>query len=424
MSTRHLASTNCLALALLCFAAAPRGDVIPADAGAAAQASTLSDAPLASWRVELLELAFDAASALPLQPHVKTRCSAQESVAVACLRLDQPQRALRYGERIENWRRGAVLADYAYYCVERGATADVPAVLERAEALVHALESDPDEQAWRPDRIRVKIAATHALLGERERAAELTRDLAPSEAGKLEALEARRADADRAKGAEKVDESIRALRAVVAAGDSDATRNALDVCTELVDRFWADAELRGRLEAAMEQAWTRAPRMVHIEVSMRLAEIALEHDDPRVALAQVAQAEAVLGSARWRAEDRVATMARLAGLRFRAGDAEGARAQALATEIAYEKEREQISSVFRARALRPLAEAYCAMGDAKQALATYARVAEEGALNPNARPRAEDLSATCLSLASHELEPDANLLARLHEIRAALTDPW
>ena len=87
-------------------------------------------------------------------------------------------------------------------------------------------------------------------------------------------------------------------------------------------------------------------------------------------------------------------------------------------------ERERIAPIFRASALRPIAETYQSMGDNAAALALYKRVVEEGANNKNARPRAEDLSATCRSMALNAAEPDSELWARLREISAGLCNPW
>ena len=51
-------------------------------------------------------------------------------------------------------------------------------------------------------------------------------------------------------------------------------------------------------------------------------------------------------------------------------------------------------------------------------------VQEGGALNPNARPRAEDLAQTTASLARSAIEPDAAMGKRRREIRAGLVEPW
>jgi len=80
--------------------------------------------------------------------------------------------------------------------------------------------------------------------------------------------------------------------------------------------------------------------------------------------------------------------------------------------------------MFRAGALRPVAEAYHALGDAKTALAIYRIAVDDGAENPNARPRAEDLTETCISMAVRGVQPDERLLTRIRQIEAGLREPW
>jgi hypothetical protein len=64
------------------------------------------------------------------------------------------------------------------------------------------------------------------------------------------------------------------------------------------------------------------------------------------------------------------------------------------------------------------------MGDAKTAREVYARAIDDGVENPNARPRAEDLVATCCSLALQGVEPDAATWSRLRKIHEELREPW
>jgi pentatricopeptide repeat protein len=123
-------------------------------------------------------------------------------------------------------------------------------------------------------------------------------------------------------------------------------------------------------------------------------------------------------------ESAIPLMAQLARLRFRAGDEAGARAEAERALALFDAKRDTIANIYRARALRPIAEAYCAMGDTAAAFDLYKRAVEAGMENPNSRPRAEDLVATCCSLALHAMEPDAVLASRIREIQAGLGDPW
>jgi hypothetical protein len=64
------------------------------------------------------------------------------------------------------------------------------------------------------------------------------------------------------------------------------------------------------------------------------------------------------------------------------------------------------------------------MGNISRAIELYKRTIEAGIENPNSRPRAEDLSATCCSMALHNVKPDAELLSRISQIRDGLGDPW
>jgi hypothetical protein len=65
----------------------------------------------------------------------------------------------------------------------------------------------------------------------------------------------------------------------------------------------------------------------------------------------------------------------------------------------YDAERDQIVNIYRATALRALAEALQTMGDGARSLAVYRRAVEEGNGNPNSRPRADDLTTTACSMA-------------------------
>src|SRR5262245_47610007 len=130
--------------------------------------------PLQPFQEELLRLAFRAASAFPLDPHHKNRARAQEVVVVGCFELGQPQLALEFANGIAGWRRGSAYADYACYCAAHGEREGALTWVKRAEAIVHELEADPNQQGWRRDLIVMKMARACVLLGDRPRAEKLT----------------------------------------------------------------------------------------------------------------------------------------------------------------------------------------------------------------------------------------------------------
>jgi hypothetical protein len=126
----------------------------------------------------------------------------------------------------------------------------------------------------------------------------------------------------------------------------------------------------------------------------------------------------------WPLQHRIAVIGKLTALRFRAGDEETARSDADAALALFAEQGKNIVNIWRAGALRPLAQAYQVMGDTATALSVYKRAVDEGVDNPNSRPRAEDLSATCCSMALYAVQPDAELDTRIRQIKDGLADPW
>ncbi|MDI6451234.1 hypothetical protein [Anaerobaca lacustris] len=370
------------------------------------------DASLASYQEELLEIAFGAASAMPVDPHIKNRSRLQETVVAACLSLEQPQRAVRYAEQIHDWRRGAAYADLALFYAQRRLDSYVQPLLDQAAEIAAG------EEDWRKERIRVKIAQVHALMGRVEMATRFEQGVEPAERGKVARIEVRIAAPD------SFDEQMEALTTLIDTQQFDIVRNALAACVELFNRFYDDLDCRTQAEDKIKASWGSLPVFVRIELLMELANASLAHADSAKALALLDEAKNFVESPRWQPQSIIPLMAQLARLRFRAGDEAGARAEAERALDLFGAKRDTIVNIYRAQTLRPIAEAYYAMGDTAAALDLYKRAVEAGMENPNARPRADDLVATCCSLALHAVEPDAVLASRIREIQAGLGDPW
>jgi len=385
----------------------------------------LQDAPIEPYQIELLELAFKTASSIPNYPHIKTRCGVQADVVAACIELEQLERARAYTEQIGNWHRGEMEAQLAFHLAQRGQGPAALRLLDQAEQVAKSLriegedglpEGDgeqPAEQAWRRDRIRVEIARTHAVLGDEGKAAQFENGVVDSELGKVDGIRAAHLD----EGA--FDARLASLEVLLSGSDLDQARTAFEVCAQLYNRFYADVGRRNRVEQAIQAAEHKLPGFLRIDLWIELAQFALDHGDAENALAIVNRAKLIAGSC-----TEVRLVARLARLRYVVGDHEKARAEAQTALGLYEDQRSQIINIYRAGVLRPLAEAFHAMGDIAAARRVYARALEEGVDNPNSRPRAEDLAATVLSMARNACEPDADLKARMYEIFGKLGDPW
>ncbi len=378
----------------------------------AATVNEVADQPISAFRLELLDVAYDAASAMPVNPHIKNRSRAQEAVVTTCFELNQPARALRYIEGIADWQRGSGYADFAFYCAQHDAVAQAQRTLEQASKIADNAED------WRRDVILVKIARTHALLGRNQEASALEANVVDAEAGKVaEVLALLASDTT-------FDEQFNALKEVLKGNNFDRIRNALDACVVLFGRFYDNQARRDAVEQAVREALERNVLPVRIDVLSAMADVATARSDRAKALTLIGDAQYLVDHHQWEADDQVALMGKMARLRALAGDAEGARKEILAAMALFQSEQKSIADIYRASALRPIAEAYCALSDMPSAMAVYKKAVVEGAANPNARPRAQDLVSTCCSLAAGGVEPDAELWSLIRRTRGGLQQPW
>ncbi len=374
---------------------------------------TLQNKPLPAWQSELIETAFETASAMPIKPHIKDRSKAQAAVAEACFELDQPLRALEYIDQIKNWRRGRGYADYAFYSMRSGVTNDVMHYLDLADQIARIADQD-----WRRDRINVRISQTLLLMGREDRARQFSRHIEASESGKVERVEAMLCEIP------GFDDQLADLDAMIATEQYDLMVNAMKAAAQLYKQFYSDEERRGRVETLLRDSWDSLPAVTRIELMEGLAETALDKNDAAGALRWVHEARDLMDAHEWPAEYHVPMIAGLAELRFRCGETDAARNDLTAARDLFDKKEAEIVNIYKADALIPVAEAAAVMGDADQARTVYALALTRAVENPNSRPRAEDLTAACLSMALHDVEPSDALRAQVQDVRSHLGDPW
>lgn len=397
-----------------------------AEPPAAASVAAAAPAPSAMSAEDLLRLAFDTASAIPVKPHEKDRARAQEEAVVAAVASGRLDLATEWVERIDTWRRGSAYADLAFALAADG---DRPQI---RRYLVLAAGIADREADWRRDRIRMKIARVHARLGEVAEASRIGGTLPESESGKIdeariEAMPAPAAlvdDAAIAAEAAQFEAEVEMLDRIISSRTFDPTRHALSAFAALHGRHYADPARRLLLEARIRDGWALLPVDIRIDLLLSLAENARAAGDAEASRRLVADAVAMAEAGRWIAEHEVPLLGRLAKASQEAGSADEAARLAAKAMAMFEAGSETIFDIYRAAALRPVAEAYAAMGDAETARGVYRRAIEEGVGNPNARPRAIDLAATCQSMAMSGVLPDEPMAARLREIRGLLGDPW
>lgn len=374
--------------------------------------SSPSDSSLAKpHQVELLELGFDAASRIPGNPHERDRARVQETVARTAFQLGLKTRSAAMANQIANWRKGTIFADLAVDAARAG-RADAAETFSR-----FARNAVGGAQQWQSERVLARLAEAQVVLGKSAEALETEKKFGESEKGKVTAALAQLPDAD-------FDAILAEAERAFATGNFELTANALEICARLGERNDADDARWSRIEDLVGRAKGKVAREIHIRSYLRLADARIARQAPAAARALVERAKALRDEVRWTPDSELPLTAEIARRLAAAGDRDAAIAELDKGLESFRSNERLVADIFRAGALCPAAEALVALGEEERARAVYRAAIEAGALNPNARPRAEDLAQTAASLARSGIEPDEATWARLRAIRDGLTDPW
>ncbi len=363
-------------------------------------------------RDALLTQAFDIASSIPADPHERDRSRAQQDVALACLDLGLVAEAQAYALRIDGWRRGEALAlaGRRYAANKDSKRAADCAALARA--------SVADDESWSHERVMALVGGIYLVLGDEAAANESVRGIAQQHLGTFEAVRTGLVPLT------QLDAQGEMFDKAVALGNFDFTRSAVEGYLALIERVHADGPRMARALASVDAAFKGLPLDLQVGYRAAVAQRLATLGHAVEAKEQLSRAAQVCATTTFQAEDIVPLGVVVARTRIRLGDRDGARKDLQRLRGEYAVHRNGIVDLRRGASLRALAEAYAELGERDRSLLLYAEALDAGALNPNARPRAEDLSATCLSMAVSRTEPTPEMLRRTQEIRASLADPW
>jgi len=371
----------------------------------------LKDQPVEAYRLELLDLAWQAATSYPINPHIKNRGRAEEQVANGALQINQPHLAWGYAKKVVNWRKGACYAEIAHYLIEQGEPEHVEYFLRQA-----VLHSKDPKQGWRHARVKARVAAARLLIGNDEGAEGLVEDQDFAGQGQQISAKAYGATDD------EFQELIVSLDKMVKLEGYDEIWAAMLAYSELYRHHYENAERRALLVEKTRVAWKDMPGIRRFEVVLKFADAALQHEDIESAKKLIAEADEIRQSFRWTIDYDLRLRSEVAGYRTTVGQDDAARELLEGSVKLADEKLDSLQNFYRADALRPVAEAYAKLGDKERALELYARLVELGALNPNIRPRVSDITATCVSMSLHDIKPDADLLSRIRGIVDGLAE--
>ena len=381
------------------------------------KSQSLEDAVIPKEIRSYLDEASLAASKFPLNPHIKNRSRMQHGVLRSALELDQALLADSIAGDIAGWEKAVGYADIAVWAAERGMMDVCRAYVARSMAKVEEDRQEEDSQSWRGDLARARASEAMLLIGDESEARRVGKNLEPAVAGGLAARTAALIkDQD-------VTEVAKELEAVLAKGSFDQVGVALNTCIAMHKRYLNDPSEAGRFAEMVRMGHKALPITKRIQCLMKLAENFLEAGKDTEALGVSDELLALIKEQKWRPEDGLMLEAQILGFRARAGDAD-VKAALEDVGAQFLEQRERIHNTNHAKPLRAIAEAYWQAGHEGEALNAYLDALRSGAVNPNARPRADDFIRTLCSLAVRGVRPNGILLAELKRIQKGLTAPW
>lgn len=374
---------------------------------------TPASSPLANLsRDDLLDLAFQISTSIPIEPFASDRARMQALVAQACIKNGSLIQAIQYASKIEGWRQGELFALIGQQYASANETQ-----LARDFA-ARAMEVAANEIDWRREQIVIETAKLYLQLGDSTKASALVEGATQAELGKIEA--ARTAIVLQSQLDNQADMFDKAL----ATKNFDLARGAIEGYLVWLDRVSEDEIRTTRALKAIDDALPGLPFDLQVKYAIDLADHLHKNLKRDLAILKLDKATEIFSATTFLPEDVAPLGAMIARARIRMEDPQSARVLLKRFYEEHSTRREGIVNLRRATSLRALAEGFCELGDRDDAIACYTWALEEGTINPNARPRAEDLGATCISMAEYGIVLTPELKNRIDTIRNSLTDPW
>jgi len=368
--------------------------------------------PAPSATTPLLDQAMGVASSPPGKSHARVKSRLQRDVVMAAIHLNALDDALRYADRIEDGRRAEALALVAQ------AFAKVGDRVRAEQCLMRAIELSTATEGAAQERILTEIAIAFAALGQTESARRFAGRVPQELTGRVEAVIASQVSL------EDLDRQCDAFDRAIATGSLDVVRSGVSGYLAVMQRARGDGARSARAEEAVRSALPSFPADLRIEILIRLSQVLLEEGRRDEAVAEVEQARGLMASSDF-LPDTSGPIGRDLALAFeRCGDGVRARQLLLEMVAAYERDSSAIVDIERADYLCPLASAFAQLGDHETANRVWLLALEGGSINPNARPRAEDLCMVMLSIARTKSQPTEGLRAKMAQMEGALQPPW
>ena len=372
----------------------------------------------AAQREALLRIGFDGASAMPEYSNAKDRARAQAIVVRGALDADLVDLAAELSMRTAEWRGADAMVLVAERYVKDGKPDKAREFALRAKDSMEQ-RHEKGELDWAYERVLTGVGIVYLRLGDMDQAGRYLRSTQPGEIARFQTALAQ------VQSPERFPLQAEAFDKAIAANNFELARGAVEGYLSWLERLPNDDPARReRILSAVSGALPKFPADARERLMERTAEVLAKQADIAGARGWLAQAGTVLAATGLQEEDITPAKCDLAAVRARIGDRDEALADLDAAKRDYLERRFRIQSPFRARSARALAEGYAAVGDLDSAVNCYQSALSDGIVNPNSCPRAEDLAATCASIARSGVPVPDDVQDRIKRIRVDFRDPW
>lgn len=220
-----------------------------------------SPAPANVSRDALLDLAFQVATSIPLEPHTLERARMQALVTQACIDNGSLNQAIQFASKIEGWRQGEM---FALIGQQYAAANDLKLARNFA---VRAIEVATSETDWRRERVTTEAAKIYLQLGDTIKAYALVERVSQAELGKIET--ARTAIVLQ----EQLDTQADMFDKALATKNFDLARGAIDGYLVWLGRVWGDETRTTRALKAIDDALPGLPFDLQVKYEIDLADL-------------------------------------------------------------------------------------------------------------------------------------------------------
>lgn len=371
---------------------------------------------------------------LPDEPHGRTRNRELGLLAETVLKQGEGSLGIKVIDAVDNWRNTQLKAALAVLYFKQGRkeeahryiseverTAEMIMGIKNGDIVVAGREKDrilAKYDDFRLDRIKVAISRYCWAVDDREAAKNWSKDVLAAEQSDFIKLQAE-------SSAETDYAASLAVNMILAEGETfEGKIAAIDGFVQLYELYYADEEKRADLEGYVDQFSVSMPVMFRVKWMHKMAVAAHNHGDAQTAERHYHEASLFIAEGAFRPRIffplKASNLVTAYKLDFPEEALEGA-------DLLYEEYKsikDSVFSIHRAEVLCAIAEAFTVMEKTDRAAAVYVDALEQAGINPNSRPRAEDLNLIVLSLIENDVPLSPVLLENIDGLISSLGEPW